>query len=126
MYEKSLKQNSKQNQTAFVSIRGRHTRFNAWSKSRVAFLSLLLFSVYNSLASVADAAPDDRGAMGGVYGLGLGGAVFTGTDDQGARLSSQYGGSVHLMLGEEVLPKLFVGIGVDAHIDTFGSTQSPL
>ena len=29
------------------------------------------------------------------------------------------------MLGEEVLPKLFVGIGVDAHIDTFGSAQEP-
>ena len=78
-----------------------------------------------SWSTVTWGAPDDRGAMGGVYAIGLGGFISTGEDDQGARLSSEYGMSVHLMLGEEVLPKLFVGIGIDAHIDPVSGVVEP-
>lgn len=71
------------------------------------------------------AAPEDRGAMGGVYALSTGGFIVTGTDQDEQRLASQYGYSVGVFLGEEVLPKLFVGIHFNAHIDQFGGGESP-
>ena len=68
----------------------------------------------------AHAAPDTRGALGTVVTLSAGGFMGSGTDGEGQRNTSQIGGSFHLMLGEEVLPKLFLGIGIDAY---FGSGQ---
>lgn len=92
----------------------------------IVLLSLLLtLSGLFALSEEAFAAPDDRGSMGGVYAFALGGVIITGEDEEGNRLHSHYGGSAHLMLGEEVLPRLFVGIGIDAHLDTLGGEPEP-
>ena len=69
---------------------------------------------------IAHAAPETRGRMGTVFTLSAGGFMGTGTDGEGERNTSQIGGSFHLMLGEEVLPGLFVGLGLDSY---FGSGE---
>ena len=71
-------------------------------------------------AREASAAPESRGEMGTVITLSAGGFMGTGTDGDGDRNTSQLGGSFHLMLGEEVLPRLFMGLGIDSY---FGSGQ---
>lgn len=70
--------------------------------------------------SQAEAAPESRGAMGTVVTLGAGGFFGAGTDNVGARSPSQVGGLVHFMIGEEVLPRLSVGVSLDSY---FGSSQ---
>jgi hypothetical protein len=71
------------------------------------------------------AAPEDRGAMGSSYALSGGGYVVTGEDGEGVRLPSQYGYSLGLFLGEEVLPKIFVGVHFDVHLDEFAGGEEP-
>ena len=58
--------------------------------------------------------------MGGVISVGGGGYIGTGTDSEGQRLSSNLGGSFNLSFGEEVWPRLFLGLGIESH---FGQTQ---
>lgn len=87
--------------------------------------SILIFCLSLMYLAQGYAAPEDRGAMGGVYALSTGGFIVTGTDQDEARLASQYGYSVGLFLGEEVLPKLFVGIHFNAHLDQFGGGELP-
>lgn len=88
---------------------------------------LYIFLLCSSLLlhSSAWAAPEDRGAMGGVYALSLGGFIATGTQEEGERLPSQLGSSLRLMLGEEVLPRIFVGIGIDNYYDGSGNPSEP-
>ena len=71
------------------------------------------------------AAPEDRGMMGGTYAFSSGGYVMTGQDGESNRLPSQYGYSFALFLGEEVLPKLCVGIHFDTHLDQFSNGEEP-
>ena len=87
-----------------------------------ALSSILLLNLADT--NKVYAAPEDRGAMGGVYALSTGAFVATGTDQDDQRLSSQYGYSIGLFLGEEVLPKLFVGIHLNAHLDQFGEGEA--
>ena len=82
-------------------------------------LSSLCITLYFGVQE-ASAAPESRGEMGTVVTLSAGGFMGTGTDGEGARNTSQLGGSFHLMLGEEVLPRLFMGLGIDSY---FGSGQ---
>lgn len=85
-------------------------------------MSCLLYMIENAQVY---AAPEDRGAMGGSYALSGGGYVVTGEDGEGARLPSQYGYSLGLFLGEEVLPKIFVGVHFDVHLDEFSGGEEP-
>jgi hypothetical protein len=73
-----------------------------------------------SLSSTVYAVPDDRGPMGGMVSVGGGGYMGTGVDSNGQRLASHLGGSFNLSFGEEVWPRLFLGLGVESH---FGRTQ---
>lgn len=84
--------------------------------------ALMMISLMISIITPvsAEASPDDRGALGSVYTLSLGGFVSAGTGADGERSPSQLGGGVHFMLGEEVLSRLFIGLGVDSY---FGSGQ---
>lgn len=66
------------------------------------------------------AAPEDRGGMGSLIGLSAGGFLGAGRGGEGERQATQLGGSVHLVLGEEVLPRLTVGISMDSY---FGQQQ---
>ena len=87
--------------------------------------SILIFALSLTAVSLGYAAPEDRGAMGGVYALSTSGFIATGTDQDEQRLASQYGYSIGLFLGEEVLPRLFVGIHLDAHLDQFAGGELP-
>lgn len=85
-------------------------------------LTLLLILISSILVTVprSMAAPDDRGEMGSVVAITAGGFLAGGTGGEGERQGTQAGGSFHLMLGEEVLPRLFIGIALDNY---FGSAQ---
>ena len=85
-----------------------------------AFVITLMIIAVNVEPPHAHAAPETRGALGTVVTLSAGGFMGSGTDGEGQRNTSQVGGSFHLMLGEEVLPRLFLGIGIDSY---FGSGQ---
>ena len=74
---------------------------------------------------LALAAPEDRGMMGPTYALSSSGFVMTGQDGDGNRLPSQYGYGFALFLGEEVLPKLFVGVHLDTYFDQFTDGEEP-
>ena len=89
---------------------------NAQSRLIQLMCSLILLTGYTQ----AYAAPETRGAFGTVVTLSAGGFMGSGTNGEGERNVSQAGGSFHLMLGEEVIPRLFVGLGVDSY---FGSSQ---
>jgi hypothetical protein len=75
------------------------------------------------MSAICLAAPDDRGAMGGVFSLSGGGVIGFGDDEEGSALSSFLGQSMHLSFGEEVSPRLFIGLGFDGY---FGATQDDL
>jgi hypothetical protein len=79
---------------------------------------LALFFIAHPLDSYA--APEDRGEMGSLIGVTAGGFLGAGTGGEGERQPTQLGGSVHLVLGEEVLPRLTVGVGIDSY---FGQRQ---
>ena len=88
----------------------------------LVLISLLILSELNLVgASRAIAAPETRGGQGTVVTLGAGGGFGAGTDNTGERSPSQLGGNTHFMIGEEVLPRIFVGVSMDAY---FGSAQS--
>ena len=89
----------------------------------IKFISVFTLSFL--FITLGHAAPEDRGAMGGTYALSAGGFVVTGTDQEEQRLASQYGYSLALFLGEEVLPNLFMGIHFNAHINPFGNGEPP-
>ena len=90
-------------------------------KRCLSFLTYVLcFFLLYLLSFSAYAVPDDRGPMGGMMAIGGGGYVGTGVDSDGQRLSSHLGGSFNLSFGEEVWPRLFLGLGIESH---FGQTQ---
>ena len=93
--------------------------------SQLFTLLLVNCLLYMAEDSQAYAAPEDRGAMGSSYALSGGGYVATGEDGEGIRLPSQYGYSLGLFLGEEVLPKIFVGVHFDVHLDEFTGGEEP-
>jgi hypothetical protein len=82
------------------------------------FLMLYVTLIFGDQAVYA--APENRGAMGTVVTLSTGGFMGTGTNGEGERNTSQLGGGFHLMIGEEVIPRLFLGLGIDSY---FGSDQ---
>ena len=87
---------------------------------RLLLLILSITFLCLSSSTVSWAAPEDRGAQGGIFAFSAGGFLATGTQEEGVRLPSQLGSSFRLALGEEVMPKLFVGIALDSYFDGSG------
>ena len=87
---------------------------------RVSSFFILCLCLLYLCCTTAYAVPDDRGPMGGMISLGGGGYMGTGVDSEGQRLASHLGGSFNLSFGEEVWPRLFLGLGIESH---FGQTQ---
>jgi hypothetical protein len=79
-----------------------HFRFSLYT-----FCILILIGLGSS---ITHATPDDRGAMGGLVALGIGGNLAFATDIDGQSTEMSSGFANHLTFGEEVWPNLFLGL----------------
>ena len=91
--------------------------------TKLSLTTPIILFFFLLLTNTCIAAPEDRGAMGGVVSVSSGGFLGAGTDGNASRLSSSVGGMFRIGVGEEVWPGLFLGLSSESY---FGQTQDDL